>query len=95
MSESHPLTVTLPADLSRRLREAVAEGEYPSVDEALADALSAWANRHEDRADELAWVRAKLRASLADPDPDLSEEEVEARLRAMFRPAGREADAAA
>ena len=81
MASSEPLTLTVPPDVAQWLRDAVSAGEYASVDDALADAVSTWSRREEEREDELAWIRAKVRASLADPDPDLSEEEVDERLR--------------
>lgn len=90
-----PITLTLPGDASRALRQAVADGEYGSIDDALADALARWGRRHEEREEELAWIRAKVSASLADPEPDLSEEEVDERLRLMFEAHDRRADEAA
>lgn len=95
MPDLEPLTLTIRPDHSQALREAVAEGEYSSIDDAVAEALATWQRRHEERAEELAWMRAKVQASLADPDPDLSEEEVDERLRRMFEQAERQADEAA
>lgn len=89
------LQLTIPSHLARILREAVESGECPSLDAALAEALRSWTRRHDEAAEELAWIRAKIRASLADPDPDLSEEEVDQRLELMFERARRRADEAA
>lgn len=84
MSDDGPLTVTLPAHQAEALRSAVASGEYACVGDALADALAAWAEREERRADDLLWMRAKINASLDDPSPSLTSEEVEAHLNAVF-----------
>lgn len=89
MSEDLPPAV--PPDLVRLLEAAVEAGEYPSADAALA----VWARRHGDAAESLAWARARIKASLADPDPDLGEAQVDARLRSMFERAERDADEAA
>lgn len=79
------LTLTIPAELAAALREAVAANEYASPDEAVADALATWARRVEDREEELAWIRAKVRAAIHDPRPSLSLEQVDAHLDAFFR----------
>ena len=89
MPEPDPLTFTLTADASRALRQAVADGEFASVDDALADALAAWARRHEEREEELAWIKAQIAVSLIDPGPTLSEKEVDQRLEAFFDAAER------
>ena len=85
MSDHDPLTLTIPADLSRALREAAAAGECGSADDALADALATWARRHEDREEELACVKASVRAAIHDPRPSSSLEEVDAHLDAFFK----------
>jgi Arc/MetJ-type ribon-helix-helix transcriptional regulator len=92
---NEPLTVTIPADLATALRAAVEAGEYGSIDAALAEAIGAWSRRQEDMEEELAWVRAKTRASLADPDPDLTEGELDERLNLIFKRAGHRNDEAA
>lgn len=90
-----PITLTLPGDASRALRQAVADGEYGSVDDALADALARWGRRHEEREEELAWIRAKVHASLLDPRPRLSMDEVRAHMDEVFKNARQQDDAAA
>ena len=92
---SEDLHLAVPPDLLRLLRAATDAGDYTSVDAALADAVAIWARRREDAAEDLAWARARIKASLADPDPDLSEDEVDARLRMMFARAEQGADEAA
>lgn len=95
MTEPDRITLALPADTSLALRQAVADGEYGSVEDAVADALSGWQRRHEDRAEELAWVKAKIRSSLLDPRPSLSMEQVRSHMDEVFRRAKRQDDAAA
>lgn len=85
MAADDPITLMLSAEASRRLREAVADGEYGSVEDALEDALGAWGRRHEDRAEALAMIKARIAASLDDPRPSLSLADVEARMQALYR----------
>ena len=93
MSEDLPLTV--PPDLARLLRAAAEDGEYPSADAALADALAVWARRHEDAAENLAWVKARIRRARLDPTPLLTEEDVDQRMDAFFAAVDKAADEAA
>lgn len=95
MSEEGRLTVTLLPEISRALGDAVEAGEYGSIDDALADAFATWSHRHEDREEELAWVKARIHASLDDPRPSLTIEEVEAHMKAVFANAQKRRDAAA
>lgn len=85
MASRETISVSLPAELGLALREAVAKGEYPSVDDAAADALTTWARRHQDREEDLAWVKARIKASIIDPRPSLSGEEVDAYLEELFK----------
>ena len=81
---SEILTVTLPSELAAALRYAVIKGEYADVDAALADALTTWSRREEEAKEELAWTRAKVRASILDPRPSLTMNEVRAQLDEVF-----------
>lgn len=92
MPSSENLTVTVPAELAAALRDAVATGEYPDLDAALADALAGWSRRHEDREENLAWLKASILRARLDPAPDLSEEEFEARMQTFYTAAERAAD---
>lgn len=85
MSESEPLSLTIPSPFANALRDAVAAGEYASLDEALADALATWSRREEEREEGLAEIRAMVGASMNDPRPTLSLDEVDAHLDAFFR----------
>lgn len=92
---TEPITLSLPAEVLAALQAAVEAGEYASPEDAVGDALRVWQRRHKDRAEELAWVKARIKASLADPRPSLSGEEVDAHLEAFFANAERQADEAA
>jgi antitoxin ParD1/3/4 len=84
MQNAEKISVTLPPDMLRQLREAVAAGDYASTSEALRDAVRAWQRQRREDAERLTALRARVQQSLADPRPSLTEEEVEARLHALF-----------
>lgn len=78
MRTSKPITVTLgkqQTSIDRRL----ASGAYENASEVLRSALRAL-DREEAVMDEM--MREKIRASLANPRPDVSAEDVFERLRA-------------
>ena len=84
MPDDSLLTVTLKAHHAEALRSAVASSEYPTIEDALADALDSWAGREEQRADDLLWMKAKINAALDDPSPSLSIDEVKAHMEAVY-----------
>ena len=88
MQTAEKISITLPPDMLRLLREAVAAGEYASTSEALRDAVRAWQRQRLEDAERLAALRARAGAALADPRPSLSEAELDTRLAALFAAAG-------
>ncbi|MEZ0214539.1 MAG: type II toxin-antitoxin system ParD family antitoxin [Xanthobacteraceae bacterium] len=77
------IAVTLHAEVLRALRARVAAGEFASEGDALADAVRAWERERKERAAHLETIRARIRRSLDDPRPSLSEEEVDAFLEEL------------
>lgn len=72
------LTVSLSPRLECALRDAVAAGEYASIEEAVNEAVALW---HADRRAyqvELDHFRATLAESENDPSGDMTAEEVRA-----------------
>lgn len=84
MQPAERISITLPPDMLRLLREAVAAGDYASTSEALRDAVRAWQRQRPEDAERLAALRARAHASVQDSGPSLTEAEVEARLQALF-----------
>ena len=84
MQNAEKISITLPPDMLRLIREAVEAGEYASTSEALRDAVRAWQRQRLEDAERLAALRARVTASLADPAPSLSEAEADVRLAALF-----------
>lgn len=88
MQSAEKISIALPPDMLRLLREAVTAGEYASTSEALRDAVRTWQRQRLEDAERLAALRARTRQSLADPQPSLSEDELNARLGALFAASG-------
>jgi len=84
MPSGETISVTMAPETLRAVRERVEAGEYASVDAALDDAVRALQRQRREEAEHLDSIRARIRRSLDDPRPDLSSEEVEADLEALF-----------
>lgn len=96
MAAAEKISITLTPEMLRLIHDSVAAGEFASVSEVLRDAMRAWQREREERAERLEAIRARIRRSLDDPRPDLSAEEVEARLGRLFEELSRgSGDAAA
>lgn len=80
MAAATKLSVTLTAEMVRDLEASVAAGEFASTSEALRDAVRLWRDRREERAERLAAIKARLQASIDDPRPRLTADEVFGRL---------------
>ena len=79
------LSITLPADMARMVRDQVADGRYASNSEVIRDALRAWSEQEELRAHRMAILRQKIDEADAETAPPLTDEEIgqhfEERLR--------------
>lgn len=88
MPGAEKISITMTPDMLRLIRESVEAGEYASTSEALRDAVRVWQRQRLEDAERLASVRARIRRSIDDPRPSLGEDEVDARLEALFAEAG-------
>jgi antitoxin ParD1/3/4 len=80
MQSAEKFSITLTADLARMIRETVADGEYASASEVIRV-------RHRTRTEDterLSAIRSRLRQSIDDPRPSLTEPEVDARLARLY-----------
>lgn len=88
MQKAEKISITLTPDMLRLIRESVERGEYASTSEALRDALRIWHRQRLEDAERVAVIRARVRRSIEDPRPSLSETDIDARLSALFTQAG-------
>ena len=81
MEPAEKLSITLPANLARAVRQKVESGAYASNSEVIREALRAWQEREMDRDQRLARIRQDIEEAINDPRPSIPAEEVFARLR--------------
>jgi antitoxin ParD1/3/4 len=84
MQTAEKISITMTAEQLRAVRESVAAGEYASTSEVLRDAVRLWQRRRQEDAERLNAIRARIRRSLDDPRPDLTSDDVQADLDALF-----------
>jgi antitoxin ParD1/3/4 len=84
MQTAEKISVTMTPEMMRIIRESVEAGEYASTSEAMRDAVRVWQRDRNEHGERLSAIRARVRRSFDDPRPDLTGEEVDARLNALF-----------
>ena len=77
MQNVERLSITLPADMARMIRAKVADGGYAANSEVIREAMRAWQEQEQLRAQRLTAVRAKIAEADAETAPPLSDAEVE------------------
>lgn len=82
MSSVERITVTMPAEMARYVREAVDAGFYASTSEIVREALRDWFKRQDEDAREL----AALREAIAEGDAGdaIPAEQVIAEIRSLL-----------
>ncbi|MEQ1954465.1 hypothetical protein ABMA59_23930 [Mesorhizobium sp. CN2-181] len=88
-------SISVSTGVADRVRELISQGAFGSENEVLDAALNALDRIEKDRADDLAWVKAKIRASIEDRRPGYTTEEVSEHLRDLFERAQKRHDSAA
>jgi putative addiction module CopG family antidote len=61
------LSITLPADMAKRIRSRVASGSYGSNSEVIREAMRLLEDREHEREQRLAVIRAKIDEAAEDP----------------------------
>jgi antitoxin ParD1/3/4 len=84
MEVAEKLSISIPPDMARELRASVQSGEFRSTSEAVRFALRTWQRLRREDVDRVEAMRARIRRSIDDPRPNLSAEEVDAQLTALF-----------
>ena len=78
------ISVSITSGMLRALREGVESGEYASTSEAMRDAVRMWQRQRLENAERLAGIRDRIRGSVADPRPSLTEEQTDAHFQVLF-----------
>ena len=85
MSTTEKLSITLPSDMARMVREKVEQGAYASNSEVIREGLRLLREAEALREQKFAWMRERIQESLDDPRPSVPAEEVFDRLEAKYR----------
>jgi antitoxin ParD1/3/4 len=83
MRPAEKLSITLPADMARMVRDKVEGGSYASNSEVIREALRIWQEREATKVQRLDQIRAKIAESVDDPRPSLTAKEAGKRLKML------------
>lgn len=84
MQTAEKISITVTPEMLRAIRESVDAGEYASTSEVVRHAMRLWQRERDEHAERIAAIKARIRKSLDDPRPSLSEEEARQAIEAMF-----------
>jgi antitoxin ParD1/3/4 len=85
MRPAEKLSITLPAEMARMVRDKVEGGAYASNSEVIREALRTWQEREAMKTQRVDEIRQKIAESVDDPRPSLTAEEVSKRLKTLHR----------
>lgn len=83
MQPMEKISVTLPADMVRLIRERVSSGAYASASEVVGEAVRLWEAQGREHDERIADIRARIQRSLADPTPSAPMDEVFDRIERL------------
>ncbi len=84
MEQVEKISVTITAAMAKDIREKVESGAYASASEVVRAALRALKKDDEEHDERIASIKARIQASIDNPGPGYSSEEVFGRLRARL-----------
>jgi antitoxin ParD1/3/4 len=76
------LSITLPPEMVRTIKDKVESGGYASTSEVIREAIRVWQRHEEEYEERLAAIRARVQRSLSDARPDVPLAEAFDRLAA-------------
>ncbi|BAV53016.1 transcriptional regulator (plasmid) [Mesorhizobium loti] len=95
MNNAEKVSVTMAREQMQAIRESVESGEFATTSEAMRDAVRVWQRQRVEDAQRLDATRARIRRSIEDPRPDLTEKEADAALDEAIEEINKELDRAA
>lgn len=84
MQTAEKISITVTPEMLRAIRESVDAGDYASTSEVIRHAMRLWQRERDEHAERMAAIKARIRQSLNDARPSLSEEEARQAIEAMF-----------
>lgn len=76
MPNTEKLSITLPGDMARMVRQKVEQGAYASNSEVIREGLRLFQESEALREQKLAWMRDKIEEARNDPRPSVPADEV-------------------
>ena len=92
MEPAEKLSVTVTPAMARLIRDKVEDGSFASASEVIRAALRAFQREEEEHAERIASIKARIKASVEDPRPNLSSKQVRAQLQRIADEYSRRAD---
>lgn len=92
MEAAEKLSITVTAAQAKLIREKVEDGSFGSASEVIRAALRAFQRDEDEHAERLASIRARVKASIEDPRPNLSSTQVRNHLKRIADQYSRIAD---
>ena len=92
MEHAEKLSVTVTPAMAQLIREKVEDGSFGSASEVIRAALRAFQREEEEHAERIASIKARIKASIEDPRPNLSSKQVRAQLQRIADEYSRRAD---
>jgi antitoxin ParD1/3/4 len=83
MRPAEKLSITLPADMARMVRDKVEAGAYASNSEVIREALRVWQEGEAMKTQRLQEIRQKIAESINDPRPSLTDTQVKRRIKRL------------
>ena len=71
MDTAEKLSITLPREMVRVIKNKVETGTYASTSEVIREAVRVWQRQEEEHEERLAAIRVRVKRSLADARPDV------------------------
>ena len=84
MQSAEKISITMTPEMLKNIRQSVEAGEYASTSEVIRHAMRLWQRERDEHAERINAIKARIRRSLDDPRPSLSESEADAAIESMF-----------
>ncbi|KQY48760.1 ribbon-helix-helix domain-containing protein [Rhizobium sp. Root483D2] len=78
------LSITLPSEMVDAIKSRVEAGSHASTSEVIREAMRTWLRLEEEHEKRLEVLRARVKHSLEDSRPNLTGQQVRARLDALY-----------
>lgn len=92
MEPAEKLSITVTPAQARLIREKVSDGSFGSASEVIRAALRAFQREEEEHAERIASIKARIKASIEDPRPNLSSKQIRTHLRQIAEQYSRSVD---